>query len=299
LHGDRRIFSILLGATDPANENLQSITDLVSEDPHDRGPEDLPEEMWRGVVERIANAILGADGAVAIPILLVTTTADSVAQIELDRDRQAAPRLDQLLEEMGVAQQQFIDSYGPTRQDWRPFGKSETIATILARLRDGINEDIAGAMNGLGSPPPRVRWDYIVDDFWTDDQRADAETRRLKHGPVVAVVDPLSLYDDRVYSRYNNYLTEVFDNDAAFILVLSPFSSQPSEIVLRDAVRQMARKVFKHFYEPPAFEGRRYARCGPSVGDTDEFRGWLTAALAAHVPYPAPRNPYMETGPVP
>jgi hypothetical protein len=274
--GDRGIFVVLLEGESPGFAHLQTIRDLLAVDAYGLGAEDAPVAEWNRVVKRVADAIQSSEQATLIPILLVTTTMERAGGIDLDADLPDAPPLRQFLATLGIAEPQFMASYGATRRDWRPFGSQESIETILDRLGDELNDELRDAGSGL------VRWDYVSEDFWSDEHYAEQQTRRLKRRPAVVVIDPLSFYDGLVRTRYSNYIDEVFNNSKAFVLVLSPFSPAPSEIVLRDAIKRMARKVFSHFYAPPAFEGRAYARSGPSVGDPEEFRGWLAAALATH-----------------
>jgi phenylpropionate dioxygenase-like ring-hydroxylating dioxygenase large terminal subunit len=88
----------------------------------------------------------------------------------------------------------------------------------------------------------------------------------------VVVVDPLAFYDNVVFARYANYVSEILMNANAFVLVLAPFTLPASARALRNAIKAMATRVFRHFYEPPAFSGQAYARSSASVGDALEFR---------------------------
>jgi hypothetical protein len=137
-----------------------------------------------------------------------------------------------------------------------------------------------------------LRWDYVDDEFWGLPDDAVAVARRLSSGPTLVIVDPLSFYDPLVVARYGNYLNDVLDNGDAFVLILTPFAPPTVNVVLRNAIQVLAWRIFRHFYEPPAFTGGAYARCGP-VGDEIELRGWLATALGPRLAPSSSTSPFL------
>ena len=290
----RRIFPVLMDSTADPAPDIQSFRALREARVYPGEPEDAG-AVWNTLVDRIADAIRGDDNSVPIPLLVVTTTRDRVDEIDDARVPPAGPSLAELIQELGIGPKEKLrESYDDSRLDWRPFGSNATVRVILDGLRDELNRELA-AWTPPDGEVTRFRWDYVDDEFWSGPDGADAVTRRLRAGPAVIVVDPLSFYDELVADRYTNYLLEILSNADAFVLVLSPFAIPSAVVALREALRARARRVFTHYYEPPAFAGQAYARSSGSVGDEVEFRGWVTTALAGHLTATRSRsNPYLD-----
>jgi len=293
----RRIFFVLLDDTPDPAPDVQAFRDIRKAELYPGSPEEAG-ETWTRMVEKIADAIHGDDGSLPIPVLVVTTTRERIAALDVDDAPAAAPGgpvLSALMDELGIASKDALcASYGASRLDWRPFGSDVSVQTILQTIKDELNADIA-ANTPPGRTPNRFRWEYIDDEFWSDDDTAEHVARKLRSGPVVVVVDPLAFYDNVVFARYANHMSDILMNANAFLLVLAPFTLPASAKALRNAIRAMARRVFTHFYEPPAFSGQAYARSSASVGDALEFRGWVTTALASHLSGTrAASNPYLD-----
>jgi hypothetical protein len=290
----RRIFLVLMDdAQDPASD-VQTYRDIRRGNLYPGTPE-AAGETWARLVEKIAEAVHGDDGSMPIPLLVVTTTRDRIDALDVNRAPPAGPVLAELIGELGIASKEALrELYGASRLDWRPFGSNESVRTILEQLKDQLNADITAEVLP-GRTPSRFRWDYVDDDFWSDVDAADRVTKKLRSGLAVVVVDPLSFYDDVVFARYANQVSDILMNAHAFTLVLAPFTLPASARALREALRAMARRVFAHFYEPPAFSGQAYARSSASVGDAVEFRGWVTTALASHLASSrSGSNPYLD-----
>jgi hypothetical protein len=280
----RRIIPVLL---DDSPTTIVARFQLLGDLKGKARPSDDPQ-----LVERVAQRVFAAldvdEGAIPVPLLLVTTTHDTFAAMEPNRRSPIAPKglpLETLLEEFGIGTKDDLSAtYGATRGAWRPFGCDEPIETVLKRLRDEINADVDAANKGREAPVAApFRWDYVSEDYWTDDTEAERETGRLSNGPAVVVVDPIAFYDDDVASRYAQFMAGVLNNDRALILVLAPYALPKTSLALRTAIEQMARQVSTYFYRPPAFKGAQYARCGTDIGDEQEFQAWLTMALAPHL----------------
>jgi hypothetical protein len=275
----RRLFFVFLEDENTAWADVQAITDIREAGLY-AGGVDAAGDVWDRVVKRIADPVQADDGSIAVPVLLITSTRERMDDVEPTQAPAAGPPLADLAQDLGIASVEvLLSSYGASRSDWRPFGSERNVAAILEQLKDDLN----GVIAEMGDDRPRLRWDFVADDFWTSSDAAERDVRRLRTSPAVVVVDPVSFYDPLVVNRYGNFLPEVLHNERAFLLVLAPFALPSTARALRDAIRAFALQVFMHFYEPPAFRGRNAAGCSASVGDEVEFRGWLMAALASRL----------------
>jgi hypothetical protein len=292
--GSRQIIFVVLEGEPKAFLSRQMVLSLKDAGAYGYGAAVVDQDLWHRVVGKIIDSVIQEDPSLAVPILLLTTTRDRMAQLSL-REPTELP-FSNVLNALNLGSREaFVDHcYGPSRKDWRPFGGSLTIQEILEHVRDDINT----AIRLVGGRT--VRWEYL-DDFWSADRDvSQAEARKLAAGPAVVVVDPMSFYDDSVLRRYANDLDPAFDNAEAFILVLSPFPGAAQTDVVRTVVSTMAGRIYRFFYEPLGHMGRPYARCGPNVGDETDFKGWLINAVARRVRAAQKvTSAYTEVGGVP
>ena len=283
----RQILVVALEGDNDALRPYQWITDLREADAYPGGVEQVDEGLWRRVVDRIDRSIRDVEDSIPVPLLVVTTTRERLAEIDSAAEPASGPSLDVLLQSLGIENKdQLLRHYGERRAEWRPFGSQADVEAVLEGLRNEINREL-GEMLSIEDPdaaPIRFRWDYLREEFWTGQEEAVAgQTTKLMRGPAVIVLDPLAFYDDLVRDRYANWIApRAFRNRDAFVLVLTPFSLPASSLKLRDAIRQMARQVAEHFYRPPVFDPR-YARSSAQIGDQADLKGWLMMAIAPHV----------------
>ena len=175
------------------------------------------------------------------------------------------PSLEHLL--MKVALRQY---YGPSQLDWRPFGNpSFTISDIMWR--------IAGEFNRWPQAPIKFEWD-MAGDFWSEGREADLERVRLATGEAVIVVDPLSLYDEEVSTRFSN-LMGAFRNKRALVMAFAPFALPTPTGMMRTLINHKAVEMFRSFYQPRLAVENMIAKCGPDVGDEVDVKRWLQTAL--------------------
>jgi hypothetical protein len=157
------------------------------------------------------------------------------------------------------------------------------VRAILEDLRGALNKQLEDAGGR------RFSWQYLDEArVWGDSHPEIAgEMAELGAQPALVVVDPLSFYDLRVFSRYSNFVQPLFRDEHTFVLVLAPFALPRQAEAVRGAIESMATEIFKHYYSPPVFDHHRYARCGANVSDPTDFQGWLMSTIG---PYVAPQR---------
>jgi TIR domain len=273
----RHIIPIYLEGEYQVLAQYEHIDEIREAGMYDAGPDAVPAEVWRTVVDQLEASIRAGEATRRVPVLVVTTTREALRTVEPGRQLPPAPlrgmSLDALIENLGLASRDaLLASYGPDRSDWRPFGSATSVKAILEQLKDDINNELSAA--GL----QRFRWEYLDDEFWTDTPERVAE--RLKREPNVIVLDLLSLYDDYVrWMTTNHVIPSIRENDSAVLMVLPPFAMPPTATALRESIRGLATEVFNSFYNPPVFSRGRYARYVTSVGDEVDLKAWLLTGI--------------------
>lgn len=292
--GDRQIIFVVLEGEPKAYLSNQMVSFITEAQAYSGGVQAVDDNLWRRVLHKVIDSVRQDDPSLAVPILLLTTTRDRMAELSLRKPKELP--FGHVLKGLSrESRRAFVEQrYGATRRDWRPFGGTLAIQEIL----DHVRSDINAAIRQVGGRT--VRWDYL-DDFWSTDPAVfPAEARKLAAGPAVVVVDPLSFYDDFVLRRYANDLDSAYDNPEAFVLVLSPFPGMAQTDMVRKVVSTMAGRIYRYFYEPLGHIGRRYPRCGPNVGDETDLTGWLINAVAPRVTADAKgTSTYTDVGSVP
>jgi hypothetical protein len=182
--------------------------------------------------------------------------------------------LNDLLYDFGIGTIDDVkQNYGQERADWRPFGSPHHIRHILDTLEDEIN---------LATRGPKFRWDPIDDDFWTSIDKAKRERDKLLTSLSLIVIDPISLYDDRVYNRMV-LLSHCFESENAVIAVLTPFTTPQHIVNLRALIEKRGTPFFDRFFDPPIPVQESYASCGVNIGDDRDFKRVLCSSLGKYV----------------
>lgn len=250
------------------------------------GADAVADDVWRGVVRKVHDGIVHSDDALAVPVLLLTSTRPRMeSKVDVDEPPVGggAP-LAEVLTALGIGANQLFERYGDSRRDWRPFGSERPVRLILDDLKDSLNAQLVAAER------PRLSWRYLDEQrFWDGGPEAvAAEAALLESEPALIVADPLAFYDELVRSRYSQYLQPGFTDAHTFILVLAPFALPPQAAAVRQAIASLARQVFLHYYEPPVFAGNKFARCGANIADEMDFKSWLITTVGT---YPARTRP--------
>jgi hypothetical protein len=231
--------------------------------------------LWPDVVEQIYQTVIHGH-SLPIPLLILTTTSDRLSNVDSTEPPDhllGAESLDELLKRLGLDKDRLLKRYSHERTDWKPWGSDRDIMNILNTERD----EITGLENAI-----QFHWDLIGEDFWSGDPKKTevAVGKLLTPKLAVIVVDPISLYDGRVYNRFTQ-LSSCWDNPQAIFIVLPPFALPNPSRVFREAIERISLDMFRDYYEPGV---RRLpcAKCNVNFGDDRGIRRSLLATLRNH-----------------
>jgi hypothetical protein len=248
--------------------------------------------LWQRVVGEINRAVTSDETTVAVPLLILTTTSSQLNDIDSTQPPPHLPfaeSLDDLLKRIGLAKDDLIKRYGLERTDWKPFGSSFDIITLLNQDRDIIN-------NLPGSS--KIRWEPIGPKFWsgTQQEMLTEIDKLLRPKLAVIVIDPLAFYDVQISARFA-YLLKCLDNEHAVVIVLAPFMIPDSTRAFREALQKIALDIYRDYYEP-CVHRMPSARCSVSFGDDLDIRRSLLATLRNyfHQTEAKPAHPYTQVG---
>jgi hypothetical protein len=266
----QRMIFISLDADNEVYNDIQMIRDLKEGNAYDPANPKIDNflqqnpQLWTEVVESVYQAVTRDEVTVPVSQLILATTSDRLTN---DIDFSKVPdfadfteSLDDLLNKIQTGSKaELIARYGARRADWKPIvGDNSTVKILLDRLRDQINT-LPNAT--------KIRWEPVGNAFWNDPDVAITAAGRLAKRLSVIVVDPISLYDPRVYRRFNVLKDNgCFDNENAVVLVLSPFTMPGPNLGFRDLIRTVARQIFNDYYQP-GVRKIPYARCSVNFGD--------------------------------
>jgi hypothetical protein len=271
---NRRLIFLLLEGQNPAYSSMQMITDLKEATSYDHGLGELDPGIWHNSVEKLGRAILNDDQFVRIPLAILAMRKDDIAHIDPTESKDFGPSLNDLLDDFGIGTiKDLMQNYGQDRTDWRPFGSPNNVRQILDTLRDEINLTTRG---------PKFRWDPIENDFWSNIDIARRERDKLLTSLSLIIIDPISLYDDRVYNRLV-LLSHCFESENALIVVLTPFTTPQHIVNLRALIERRGTPFFDRFFDPPIPIEESYASCGVNIGDDKDFKRLLRHSLGQYV----------------
>jgi hypothetical protein len=282
----QRMLFVLLNEDNSPYNDIQMVRDLKEAQVYELGIESAATTnpgLWQRVIEKIYAAITSDEQFIPIPLLIVTTTRERLAQVNFQKTPDHlpfSPSLDTVLGKMGSTKEDLLERYGSKRTDWKPIGSKLDIMTLLNADRDKINE-ISSA---------KFRWDPLGERFWSNLQQEEVirEIRRLETPNLgVIVLDPLAICDVLTYQRFN-MLSKCFDNENAVIVALSPFSMPAPCSAFRDAVRYIAMDLFNDWKEP-GIRHIPYARCEISFDDEFGFKRALVSTFREHTHKVQPR----------
>ena len=135
--------------------------------------------------------------------------------------------------------------YGEQRTDWRPFGSARNVQHLLDNLLDNINE-------GIMVP---FRRENLSPQFWTSMEVARGEREKLLSALSIVVIDPLSLYVQRVFDRFV-LLSKCFDSEKTIIMTLTPFGLPSPLSQLNTVIKDRCTPYFDTYYRIKREEGR-------------------------------------------
>lgn len=250
----------------------------------DKGAGAVNAGEWQDVVSKLDHAIRDDDPSIPVPLAILSMTLSDLQRIDpMEVLDVGYPSLNSLLQNIGIgSRDDLLQYYGAGRNDWRPFQDTRNIGQIFDSLLVDLN-------NGIQDPKFRFRWDPISNDFWTDINVARAARDKLLSRPSVIVIDPLSLYDDRVFNRLVA-LSECFKSDRSIIMVLTPFSMPRAIIDLGTLVRNRATPYFDRYWDPPVPFVSRSATLGVNLGYEGDLRRLLRESLGEYVQQAQPQS---------
>lgn len=249
----------------------------------DKGASAVNAGQWQDVVSKLTKAIGDDDPSIPIPLAVLSMTNADLQKLDPAEAQDFGPDLNTLLGNIGIGtRENLLPYYGAQRTDWRPFQDTRNVRQILDNLLVDINK-------GIAEPQFRFRWEPISEDFWTNIDVARTERDKLLSRLSVIVIDPLSLYDDRVFNRLV-LLSECFKSDRAVILVLTPFSMPQPIIDLSTLVERRGTPFFDSYWNPPVPYVNTYAKLGVNLGYERDVRRLLRASLGQYVHQAQPQN---------
>ncbi|MET0648419.1 MAG: toll/interleukin-1 receptor domain-containing protein [Pyrinomonadaceae bacterium] len=261
---DRHYFILVLEGDNDAYGSIQKLTALREADAYGGGVAGLAGERaaaWRTSVNAIADTIKRKDSALLMPRAVVTMLDAEFRQLELRRPAD----VDTIVTNLGLPGRGDLQKcYGATREDWKPFNSVRPIRDILDDLKNAINAKLGAT---------QIRWEP-VDLLSGTEKEAGIEAGKLLNKPSVVVIDPVSLYHEEIYRRFQ-FLNKCFASDTAVVMVLTPFSVSPSTAYLRDMVREIGRPLFEPYYDPSEQLTEHFAHCGIDISDETEIQRFL------------------------
>jgi hypothetical protein len=292
---NRRIIFLLLDEDDRAFNRFQKIPDFKTAGVYPRSVDAVVNtQLWNNVINQIENAITVDPNTIPVSLAVLAMTQARFDYLYANNTDGFATNVSAALQSIGIDINNpailaaFKQRYGNRAADWKPFGGNEQIEQILERVKVRINQHI----NPEGKP---FRWQHIGKPFYTGTtSQARDELKKMNKDLSVFVIDPISLYDDKIVIRLG-LLDDYFENEKSAIMVLTPVVPSPY-CELMGLIRNAATSFFDHFFDSQV--RRRYANCGVNVCDERDISRLLRATLGPHVylSLTHPTNPYTSVG---
>ncbi|NOT55904.1 MAG: toll/interleukin-1 receptor domain-containing protein [Deltaproteobacteria bacterium] len=270
---DRRFIFLMLEGENPAYTSMQMLSDLREANAYEGGADAVDPSPWQKVVKKLVDAMRANDPSTPLPVAVLSMTRQELTQLDPNEERTFGPSLNTLLQNLGMGTIETLARYyGEERTDWRPFGNPLNVRQILDTLLDKVN-------NGV-TPP--FRWEPLDPQFWTNMAVARGEREKLLSHLSVVVIDPLSLYDERVYDRFV-FLSRCFESEKSIIMALTPFGMPQPFSRLNTMIRDRCTPFFDTYYDPPIPYNKASALLGVNISDESDVRRLLRLSLGQHL----------------
>jgi hypothetical protein len=270
---DRRFIFLMLEGENPAYTSMQMLSDLREANAYVGGADTIDSSPWQNVVRKLVDAMRANDPSTPLPVAVLAMTRQELTQLDPNEERTFGPSLNTLLQNLGMGTiETLVQYYGEGRTDWRPFGNPLNVQQILDTLLDKVN-------NGV-TPP--FRWEPLDMQFWTNMAVARGEREKLLSYPSVVVIDPLSLYDERVYDRFV-FLSRCFESEKSIIMALTPFGLPQPFSHLNMVIKDRCSPFFDGYYDPPIPPNKASAVLGVNISDESDVRRLLRMSLGQHL----------------
>ena len=224
--------------------------------------------------------------AVPLQVSLVVLTSTRQQLDELQHDRK------EWIPEFGVPGVEIAKQYGPTRSDWKPLAGTDSIDTLLTKMKREIELGLKGRV---------ITWQEPAAEFWDPKSTIPAIGYATdvfeKSDLSVLVIDPIAICHPDIHQRLM-FFQESFARPQTVIVVLPPFGT-PLLTELRHALLNRGAPCFNAFFNP-VFPPRRQqlAQYSWNASDADDMRRHLLAAaggLVTEHESPA-RSPFLRQG---
>ncbi|MCP9493662.1 MAG: toll/interleukin-1 receptor domain-containing protein [Pyrinomonadaceae bacterium MAG19_C2-C3] len=273
----RRQVIVLLDDTTPAvHSSLQMIPTLREAKVYPDGLATLDSNVWQNLIRQIEDSIRDNSNSTRILVAVLASTRDSLDTFDFDKSIGFVGSMGSVMDSIGIDKTHFMKCYGAKPAEWRPFGGSDQVWTILENLKTQILQATNGTI--------QIQWIPIGEDFWSTDDldAAEREARRLVSELSLIVIDPLSLCNEQVSERIN-LIQGCFTNTNSVVMVLSPCSAEKSLTPLRNLVKVRARPVYNSFYQPPVPLSSPFANFGVNLVDHIDMQRLILTTLGQYV----------------
>ena len=232
------VVQIALNATYAPLAELQTITSLHSANQYAGGAANVDPNMWTSVIEQVEVGV-GRDNVLPVHKVIVASTKAGMKAILSKKGGNAAAR--GLTESLTLGAN-IHERYGSEPGEWRPFGQTRTIDTLLADLRQRVIE-------GKGR---RFKWRKSTVLWSAVQQTREAYMRTLSEEPCAVIIDALSLYDTKIRDTASKVVDECLSNPVAAIMLLPPRIDtyrEPLRGALEEVVSGIFMKIYREFRE--------------------------------------------------
>jgi hypothetical protein len=269
------LLHVLLDDTVFAYSSDQSITALRDARAYASPVENLRASVWDSAMAQVNNALGDSSLPVTLAVLTLTRqhiTCEGVPAgrcVDFEFVPPAGRSLNQLLDAIGLSRAQLTTFYHDRREDWRPFGGSQSIGNILDELKSQLN-------SVPGNTP--IRWVSIDDELLSDDRdRLVTASHQLAAGLSLVVFDPVALYSQWIRGLLQ-YLDGCLNNPHAIIAVLPIVATPPEPRTTHtNMIRQVFARLVDQFYEElPVIE---HAQCSIFTADNADIRRMVRGTL--------------------
>jgi len=260
---------LLLDNPRSAYDSYQYVSEILDAKVYMAGPDAVPDPLWQKVVDRLSDAL----GQASIPIsrAILTTTRKEMEQglVDFNWVPAGGRSLTRLLGDLGIDPAQLTNYYGGMREDWRPFGGTQTIQQVLEGIKNQLNR-IPEA--------PAVRWAPLEGQLFSNKRELIEQAAvRLANTISLIVIDPIALYSQTIRQIVQEDLARCFENPHAIVAVLPLFPVLPQPRTHEEMVKQVYRTLVDRFYgEFPSFD---QALCSIFTPDDLDIKRLVRAAI--------------------
>ena len=286
LQEDRRFIFLMLEGENSAYTSMQTLNHLREAKAYAGGADAVAPGLWQDVMTKLLQALRGDAASIPLPVAILAMTQQELKQIDPQEEPSFGPPLQTLVQGLGMASvQNLVQCYGEQRTDWRPFGSARNVQQMLDSLLDSIN---------AGLPLP-FRREYLAPEFWTNKEIARSEREKLLSTLSLVVIDPLSLYDQRVFDRFV-LLSNCFESEKTIVMTLTPFGLPSPFSQLNTMIKDRCTPFFDTYYDPPIPHEKTSAIFGVNLSDEGDIKRLLRTGFGQHLRRKdsPPATPYLR-----